>query len=368
MSSEVFFAGLKARSEKDNRTNKVGRLFEAAGLGDSISEGDLTAVKIHFGEMGGDAFISPIYVREVVERIRGSGGKPFITDTNTLYKGSRHNSVDHIETAIAHGFDYAVVLAPVIIADGLKGRNVRWVEINKKHFEKVRIAADIANADSMIVMTHFKGHEMAGFGGAIKNLAMGGGSAYGKMDQHSVRPKVNPRKCIGCGTCISICPVDAHVMEGGKVFIQKEICIGCGECITVCPQDAIGLSWASEIPPFLERMTEYAYGTTLTKPNKIGYINFVTRVSPDCDCFSWSDHPIVPDVGIMASKDPVALDKACYDLVNEQVGFKDTKLKSGWERGEDKFLGMRPEVDAKIQFRYGEELGLGTADYEIIEI
>ncbi|MGA1872992.1 MAG: DUF362 domain-containing protein, partial [Thermoplasmatota archaeon] len=308
------------------------------------------------------------YEMDIVERIRESGGKPFITDTNTLYRGTRHNSVDHIETAIAHGFDYAVVRAPVIIADGLKGRNVQWVEINAKHFQKVRIASDIYNADQLVVLTHFKGHEMAGFGGAIKNLAMGAGSAYGKMDQHSVRPKVDPKKCIGCGTCMPICPVDAHVLEGGKVFIQEDVCIGCGECITVCPQEAIGLKWDSEIPRFLERMTEYAFGATRNKVGKMGFINFVTRVSPDCDCFPWSDHPIVPDVGILASKDPVALDRACYDLVNRQRGFNDSKLKGGWEPGEDKFLGMRPKVDARIQFDYGEELGLGTQDYELIEI
>ncbi|MGA1848533.1 MAG: DUF362 domain-containing protein [Thermoplasmatota archaeon] len=368
MSSKVYFATLHARKERDNRTNKVRRLFDAAGFGDLISEKDLTAIKIHFGEMGGDAFINPIYVREVVEKVKERGGKPFITDTNTLYRGNRHNSVDHIETAIAHGFDYAVVRAPVIIADGLKGKNVRWVEINAKHFDKVRIAADIHQADSMVVMTHFKGHEMAGFGGSIKNLAMGGGSAYGKMDQHSVRPKVEKDKCIGCGTCIDICPVDAHVLEGGKVFIQKDICIGCGECITVCPQEAIGLSWASEIPPFLERMTEYAYGTSLTKKKGIAYFNFLTRISPDCDCFPWSDHPIVPDIGILASTDPVAIDRASYDLVNRQHGYRGTKLKEGFEPGEDKFLGMRPNVDAGIQFTYGEKLGLGSSDYELIEI
>jgi len=368
MSSRVYFAGLRARSKNENRTNKVGRLFRAAGFNDSITPGDLTAIKIHFGEMGGDAFINPIYVSEIVDRVRESGGKPFITDSNTLYKGSRHNSVDHIETAIAHGFDYAVVRAPVIIADGLKGKNVQWVEIKGKHFNKVRIAADIYNADSLMVMSHFKGHEMAGFGGAIKNLAMGCGSAYGKMDQHSVRPKVEPAKCIGCGTCISICPVDAHVLEAGKVFIQEDVCIGCGECITVCPQDAIGLSWDSEIPPFLERLAEYAYGATRNKLQKMGFINFVIRVSPDCDCFSWSDHPIVPDIGILASKDPVALDAACYDLVNQQPGFRDTKLKTGFKPGEDKFLGMRPNVDAKIQLNYAEELGLGTTDYKLINL
>ncbi|MFW3146427.1 MAG: DUF362 domain-containing protein [Thermoplasmatota archaeon] len=368
MSSKVYFADLHARKESDNRTNKIKRLFDAAGFGEFLSEKDLTAVKIHFGERGGDAFINPIYVRAVVDKIKENGGKPFVTDTNTLYRGKRHNSVDHIETAILHGFDFSVVGAPVIIADGLKGRNVRWVVINAKHFEKVRIAADIHTADAMIVMTHFKGHEMAGFGGAIKNLAMGGGSAYGKMDQHSVRPKVDKEKCIGCGTCIEICPVDAHVLEGCKVSIRKEICIGCGECITVCPQDAIYTSWEAEISEFLERMTEYAYGTSSTKRGKIGYINFLTRISPDCDCFPWSDHPIVPDIGILSSTDPVALDRACYDLVNQQPGYEGTKLKGGFKPGEDKFRGMRPEVDAQIQFRYGEKLGLGSQDYELIRI
>ncbi|MBN1540123.1 MAG: DUF362 domain-containing protein [Candidatus Thermoplasmatota archaeon] len=368
MASRVFFAGLRARSRNDSITSKVGRLFKAAGMDDLIEPGDLTAIKMHFGEMGGDAFINPIFVREVVDRVREAGGRPFLTDTNTLYKGSRHNSVDHLETAIAHGFAHSVVRAPIIIADGLRGRNVQWVAIDAKHFRKVRIAADIYNSDSLIVLTHFKGHETAGFGGAIKNLGMGCGSAYGKMDQHSVRPKVDPKKCIGCGTCIPVCPVEAHVLEGGKVRISKEICIGCGECITVCPQEAIGLEWSSEIPPFLERISEYAFGATRNKVGKMGFINFVTRVSPDCDCFAWSDRPIIPDVGILASTDPVAIDAACYDLVNRQPGFRDSKLRGGWEAGGDKFLGMRPKVDGRIQLRHGEELGLGTRDYELLEI
>ncbi|MEA3559733.1 MAG: DUF362 domain-containing protein, partial [Candidatus Thermoplasmatota archaeon] len=199
MSSKVFFADLKAKSEKENRTNKVRRLFDEAGFGDIISEKDLTAIKIHFGERGGDAFINPIYVRQIVEKIKEMGAKPFVTDTNTLYRGSRHNSVDHIENAIDHGFDYSVIRAPIIIADGINGKNAAWIGINKKHFEKVRIAGELFHSDSMIMMTHFKGHEMAGFGGSIKNLAMGGATAYGKMDQHSVRPKVIKRKCVGCG-------------------------------------------------------------------------------------------------------------------------------------------------------------------------
>ncbi|MFO8050994.1 MAG: DUF362 domain-containing protein [Thermoplasmatota archaeon] len=368
MSSKVYFADLRAGSEKENRSNKVRRLFEEAGLAENISEKDLCAIKVHFGERGGDAFINPIYVRQVVEKIKEKGARPFVTDSNTLYRGSRHNSVEHIENAIDHGFDYSVIRAPIIIADGLKGKNAVWVEINRKHFEKVRISGELYHSDSMVVMTHFKGHEMAGFGGSIKNIAMGGATAYGKMDQHSVRPEVIRRKCIGCGTCMEICPVGAHVLEGGKVFIKKEVCIGCGECITVCPQEAIGLDWPSEIPPFLERMTEYALGTMKAMENKVGFMNFITRVSPDCDCFPWSDSPIVPDVGILASKDPVAIDRASYDMINAQPGFQGTKLNSGFGKGEDKFRALRPDVDACIQFQYGEKIGLGSEEYELIRI
>jgi hypothetical protein len=365
MAAEVFFTDLRAKGNSTNRVTKVRKLFEAAGFGSIIKEKDLTAVKLHFGERGGDAFINPIFVRQVVEKILENGGKPFLTDSNTLYRGNRHNAVDHTINAIEHGFDYSVVKAPIIIADGLKSKDVRWVEINGKHFDKVRIAANIQQSDSMIVMSHFKGHIMGGFGGAVKNLAMGGASAYGKMDQHSVRPEVEEKKCIGCKECMQICPVDAHVYENGKVWIDKEKCIGCGECIIVCQQEAIGLDWSSEIEPFHEKMAEYAFGSVLGKEENVGYINFLTRISPECDCFSWSDYPIVPDIGIVASKDPVAIDKACYDLVNQQVGFKQSALKSGWEPGEDKFRGLKPQIDSLHTLRYAEKLGLGTMDYEL---
>ncbi|MGA1821791.1 MAG: DUF362 domain-containing protein [Thermoplasmatota archaeon] len=368
MASEVYFADLKARNTGSNKASKIGKLFDRAGFSDLIKKDDLTAVKIHFGEMGGDAFINPIFVRPVVDRIKESGGRPFLTDTNTLYKGSRHNSVDHIETAVLHGFDYAVVGAPIIIADGLTGKNLVNVKMAGKHFGSLRIAGDIHRADSMIVMSHFKGHEMAGFGGAIKNLAMGCATAYGKMDQHSARPKVAAARCIGCGECLDICPVDAPHIEGGKSFIVREKCIGCGECMTVCPADAIGLDWESEIDPFMERMVEYAYGAVDGKRDRCGYINFLLKISPDCDCFSWSDHPIVPDIGILASRDPVAIDRASYDLVNSSQGFLDTKLKKNHEPGKDKFKGMREKTNGYLQITYAEELGMGSSDYDLVRI
>ncbi len=361
-------ADLRSKGNESNTVTKVKRLFDEAGLASIISKKDLTAIKLHFGERGSDAFINPIFVRQVVEKIKEGGANPFLTDSNTLYRGDRHNAVDHLINAIENGFDFSVVKAPLIIADGLKSKDVSWIDINGKHFQKVRIAANIAQADSMITMSHFKGHIMAGFGGAIKNLAMGGASAYGKMDQHSVRPEVIEKKCIGCRMCMKICPVNAHIYENGKVHIDKEICIGCGECIIVCPQEAIGLDWSSEIVPFQERMAEYAHGTTVGKEGRIGYFNFLTRISPQCDCFSWSDYPIVPDIGILASKDPVAIDKASFDLVNQQRGFKQSSLKSGWEPGENKFKGLKPEIDAEYTLRYAEELGMGSTEYELIKI
>jgi uncharacterized Fe-S center protein len=368
LSANVYFADLRARSENENKINKIVKLFDIAGFSDIIRERDLTAIKLHFGEIGGDAFINPIFVRPVVDRVKSAGGKPFVCDTNTLYRGCRHNSVDHITTAIMHGFDYSVVGAPVIIADGLTGRNAEYVKINGKHFEKVRIASDIYHADSLVVMTHFKGHPTAGFGGSIKNLAMGCATAYGKMDQHSARPKVITAKCTGCGSCLDICPVDAPVIEGGKSFIVTEKCIGCGECITVCPAEAIGLDWDTEIEPFLERLVEHASGVIKNKKGRCGFINFLTNISPDCDCFPWSDTPIVPDIGILASLDPVAIDQASYDLVNRQPGFRDSKLKTNFLPGEDKFLGMGMKHNGMRQIEYGEAIGLGTRTYNMIGI
>jgi len=366
--SRVYFADLRARSESDNQQNKVSRLFEAAGFTSMISKGDLVAIKLHFGERGCDAHIHPAHVRKVAERIKALGGLPFATDTNTLYKGSRHNSVDHLVTALENGFDHAVLGCPVVIADGLTGKNAVNVDVGLKMIKNARIAGDIYHADSMIVMTHFKAHLMAGFGGSIKNTAMGCSTAYGKMDQHYARPHVDPNICVGCGLCTEVCPESALDVVEGKASIDRDRCIGCGECMTVCENDAIGLDWGSEIGPFNERMVEYAYAAVKDKKGKVGYINFVIHVSPDCDCVPWSDHPIVPDIGILASRDPVSLDHACYDLVNAQKGYEGSLLKSNIGPGEDKFRGLRPRTDGMHQLAYGESIGLGEMDYELVRI
>lgn len=366
--AKVYFADLRARAANKNRTAKIKKLFEAAGFADTIARGDLTAIKVHFGERGCDTHISPTYVRTVVERIKACGGKPFVTDTNTLYSGSRRNAVDHMITAVEHGFDYAVLGAPVIIADGLDSTNMVEVPIKGKHFETVKIAGDIARADSLVVLSHFKGHELAGFGGAVKNLAMGCATRAGKQDQHAVRFVVEPKKCIGCGECVNVCPVGAATMTDKKAVIDKATCIGCGECLTVCPKKAMNINWHTEIVPFMERLVEYAHGAVVGKPGRVAYLNFLTNVTPDCDCVPWSDAPIVPDIGFLASTDPVALDKACLDLVNEQAACPECKLEHGLTTGEDKFAALWKWTRGDVTFVHGEAVGLGTPRYELIRL
>jgi hypothetical protein len=304
----------------------------------------------------------------VVDKVRAYGGKPFVTDSNTLYHGSRSNAADHIETAILHGFDYSVVGAPVIIADGLKGGNKKSVEIQKKHFKNVTISGDIAAAESMIVLSHFKGHEVAGFGGAIKNLGMGCASAVGKQAQHSARPLIIEETCIGCGKCIPVCPKTAIALVNDKSSIESSKCIGCFECMTICPERAIDIDWVTEIPQFIERIVEYAVGAVHGKESRTGYMNFLTHITPDCDCVPWSDISVVPDIGILASRDPVAIDAASFDLVNSQKGNPESMLHHNYHEGADKFRGLRENTDAYRQIMYGVEVGLGSSEYELVPL
>ena len=368
MKSKVYFANLHIEEFEDNLISKIKKLFDKAEFKKLISPKDLTAVKVHFGEKGNTSFVPPWYVRAIVDKIIEAGGDPFITDTTTLYSGPRNNAVGHLNVANEHGFAHSVVNAPIMIADGLRGRDYIEVDISKKHFKSVKIATDIYHADSMIVSSHFKGHIMAGFGGAIKNLAMGCAPVAGKKEQHSVRPVVDKELCVGCGICVEVCPVQTIELIDGKSVIHSENCIGCGECIQNCPEKAITMDWETEIPEFVERMTEYAYGVLNIKKDKIGFFNFLINITPDCDCFGVSNKYIVRDIGFLASVDPVAIDKASYDLVNKQQGFEGTQLKSNLSPGEDKFKGINESTQGELQFTYGEEIGLGSQEYEIIKI
>lgn len=365
---EVFIARAGALSAKRNTASKIKALCTAAGLENMVSPGDLTAVKVHFGERGNDAFVSALHIADIVSEIRDTGAKPFLTDTNTLYLGGRRNAVDHVETAMRHGFCYPVTDCPVIIADGLKGTNSRSVEVYGKHFDTVKVAADIVAADSIVVVSHFKGHEVAGFGGALKNLGMGCASSVGKREQHTTRPFVKEDDCITCGACINACPEFCISLADKAIAIDQDHCIGCLMCMNTCPKHAIDIDWKDDGTVFVERMIEYAAGAVANKTGRALYINFLTDITPHCDCTPWNDIPIVPDIGILASRDPVALDKACYDLVNDAEGIYGSLLPDHHHGGEEKFTRVWPGTNPELQFRYAEEMGLGRAEYQLKEI
>jgi uncharacterized Fe-S center protein len=368
MATPVYFIDLKA-SPKENRMERINQLLDKVPFAKPLGKNSLVAVKVHFGEKGNTAFVRPIYLRPITDKVKAWGGKPFITDANTLYVGTRAESVSHLQTALENGFSYDTVGAPLIIADGLKGKSSLKVTINRKIFKSVSIAADIVDADALISVAHFKGHELAGFGGTIKNLGMGCASREGKLSQHSnIAPKVARKKCIGCGECVSHCAQEAISLEDEKSLINPEKCVGCGECILICPQGAIQIQWNESIPIFQKKMVEHTAGVLKGKVGRALFLSFLTDISPACDCYGHADRPIVKDIGILAATDPVALDQASVDLVNREPGNRDSALTKNFAAGEDKFRGVYPQIDWEIQLAYGEEIGLGTREYELISV
>ncbi len=365
--AKVFFTKITG-SYKENVFKRIIKLCNEAGLKDRVKERDFVAIKLHFGEMGNAAFIRPIFVREVVNEIKTLKALPFITDANTLYVGSRSNSVDHLETAIKNGFSYATVGAPLIIADGLKGKDETEIDVNLNHFSKIYVGSQIMDADAIVSMAHFKLHELSGFGGAIKNIGMGAASRRGKLAQHSnIAPKINKKRCISCGNCVKNCPATAISFDTDKkAIIDKERCIGCGECILLCPVQAVQIQWNEATPIFMKKMVEYAYGIVNEKRDKSIFINFLTNISPACDCYPFNEMPITPDIGVVVSTDIVAIDKASVDLLNLASPNKGSKVDSCGVS--DKVKCVYPEIDWEIQLKYAEEIGLGSQDYELIEI
>ncbi|MCL2324542.1 MAG: DUF362 domain-containing protein [Actinomycetia bacterium] len=358
------------RSErKRSMLERVRSLLQRAGIEQVVSPGDQVAIKVHFGEAGNTAFVSPIYTREVVRLVRELGGKPFVTDANTLYSGMRANAIDHIQCALENGFSYATIGAPIIIADGLNGHAATEVRIDGKHFDTVKLGSAAIEADAMIVISHVKGHEFAGFGGALKNVGMGLGCRSAKQRMHSgVKPQVTPDKCSNCGKCISWCAshcISTRIQADGSraSWIDQDCCIGCGECVAACTYGAIEVNWETDAGDFLERMVEHAAGALANKRDKTAFLSFITDVSPDCDCFAMSDAAIVNDIGVLAARDIVAIDQAAYDLVRQATGL-DGSLGEGLAPGEDKFQALTG-VDGAHTMAYAEVMGLGSRHYEL---
>lgn len=366
--SKVFFADMRA-SHKENLFDKISKLLTLCGLAQRVQLGDLTAVKIHFGEKGNSAFIRPIFARRVVDELKKLGAKPFLTDSSTLYPGERKEAVSALACGIENGFAYAVVNAPLIISDGLRGVTETTVPIDGELLKEVYIGTEIVEADALVALSHFKCHELTGFGGAIKNLGMGCASRKGKLVQHStVAPVVTAKHCTGCGLCIRACAHDAIRITDGVAFIDAARCAGCSRCITVCPTKAVAIQWNEAAELVMRKMAEYATGAVSNKQDKTVYLNFITQVSPACDCYGHCDAPIVNDIGICASSDPVALDQACADLINNAQGNPNSALTSGHEPGGDKFRGVWPEIPWQVQLEHAEKLGLGSRSYELVKL
>ncbi|MDI6900960.1 MAG: DUF362 domain-containing protein [Anaerosomatales bacterium] len=363
----VYFAPVRS-AKKQSMVGRAGRLLERAGLSEAVFDQDLVAVKLHFGEQGNTGFVQPIYLREIVRRVKEAGGKPFLTDANTLYRGERANAVDHLACAIHNGFGLATVDAPLIIADGLDGRDAVDVPVRGRHFESVRIGAAAVHADAMVVVTHVKGHEATGFGGAIKNVGMGLGCRSAKQRMHAdFSPEVSAEKCTACKRCVQWCPVNAIVIGPDRVAaVDYEVCYGCGECVAACPYGAIATQWKTDATMLQEKMVEHAAGALAGKDGKVVYLSFLTAISPDCDCWSFSDAPIVPDIGVLASDDIVAIEQASYDLVTAAMGL-DGSRGEGLAAGEDKFVAITG-VDGTRAIAYAEEMGLGTRAYELVTV
>lgn len=366
--SEVYFTDLRTKPGR-NMLRKLGALVKTAGFDELDLEAKFVAIKLHFGEPGNLAFIRPNYASRVAGMVKKTGGRPFLTDTNTLYTGRRSNAVDHLAAAASNGFTPLTVGCEVIIADGLKGSDYREIEINLKHTSSAKIGTVIADSDAIITLTHFKGHELTGIGGSIKNLGMGCGSRGGKLFMHSAsKPKMNSDNCTGCAMCVKSCPQEAISLTPDHLaVIDYEKCIGCGQCIAMCQYSAVVAVFNESAENAAEKIAEYAYA--VLKDRQSLHVSFITNVSPLCDCWGFNDQAIVADIGIAASRDPVALDRACADLVNQAPVVPGSLLDGrGLESGDDKFASVSPNTDWKAGLAYAEEIGLGTQAYRLVKV
>lgn len=387
MASKVYFTDLRA-SQTANLLQKLERMVKRAGMEQIDFKDKFVAIKIHFGEYGNVAYVRPNYAAVIVRMIQQLGGKPFLTDSNTLYSGSRSNAIDHIHTAMVNGFNPIACGCDVIIADGLRGKDERAIDIGGKYCPAPLIGAAIAEADIVISINHFKGHEMAGFGGAVKNLGMGSGSVAGKKDMHSTaQPKIEGEKCIGCRICekncahgavqvLDIAQENSTDMPTGRIKAQRKAvidydkCVGCGQCVAICKSEAAVMSSQESGEILNYKIAEYTKAVLKDKPNF--HISFIMNVSPECDCWGHNDAAIIPDLGMAASFDPVALDQACADLVNQAPALNTenmlTEKRACVQHDTDKFHIMHPDTNWQAGLRYSEEIGIGTREYELVKV
>ena len=370
MPSKVYFTDFCTNNGAETLPQKLARLCLTAGMDQIDFQDKFVAIKIHFGELGNLAYLRPNYAKVIVDLVKDMGGKPFLTDANTMYVGSRKNALDHLETAYLNGFTPMSTGCHVIIADGLKGTDDVAVSVEGAEYcPTARIGRAVMDADIIISLSHFKGHEEAGFGGCLKNIGMGCGSNEGKRDMHSDgRPLVDPEKCVGCGECARNCAHDGPQMQkNGIMKINWQNCMGCGRCIDCCPVKAIYHDSHEATRVLNAKIAEYTKAVVQGRPNF--HINMVLDVSPYCDCWNSNDLPIVPDIGMFASFDPVALDLACCEAVNAQCALPGSKLDKSDRKGiDDNLTANSPHTDWRSQITHGKKIGLGDDEYELIRI
>ena len=373
--AKVYFTDFRTPYGGDTMPGKLKKLIRKAGIAQLNLEGQFVAIKIHFGELGNVSYLRPNYARAVVDVVKELGGKPFLTDCNTLYPGSRKNALEHLYCAWENGFTPLTVGCPILIGDGLKGTDDIEVPVHGGEYVKnAKIGRAVMDADVIISMTHFKGHEATGFGGALKNLGMGCGSRAGKKEQHNNgKAYVQQEICRGCRRCMRECANNGLVFdpETRKMHVDKEHCVGCGRCVGACNFDAIDFEDPNSNQMLNYRIAEYAKAVVDGRPQF--HISMVMDISPNCDCHEENDAPILPDVGMFASFDPLALDQACVDacmkcepLPNSQLG--EHMRDPHFVDHHDHFTNSTPESEWQSCLSHAEKIGLGTRDYELIRL
>ena len=369
--SKVYFTDFRTKANGMSMPEKLKRLCRQAGITSIDMENKFVAIKIHFGELGNVAYLRPNYAKAVADLVKECGGKPFLTDCNTLYPGSRKNALEHISCAQENGFSEITTGCHILIADGLRGTDDVIVPVEGGVYcKEAYIGRAVMDADIVISLNHFKGHEATGFGGALKNIGMGCGSRAGKMHQHNQgKPVVNQELCKNCRRCAKECGSDAISYDSGKAFIDQEICKGCGRCIGACSFDAIHNPNGNANEILGCKIAEYTKAVVDGRPSF--HISLVCDISPNCDCHGENDAPILPDVGMFASFDPVALDQACVDACLKSAPMPNSQLsdnlaKPGWHKHNDHFLDSNPNIRWKETLEHAEKIGLGSRQYEIV--
>jgi uncharacterized Fe-S center protein len=355
MTSRVFFMPASEKESHRNLAEKTERMFLELGLESTLDRDSFVGIKIHFGEKGNTGYLKPSWLVPLIDRLKKKTSRVFLTDSNTLYIGNRSNAVEHLRLAAEHGFSVEALGVPVVIADGLIGRESGEVPLDLDRVKSAKVAAAFFHTDVLLCLSHFTGHVISGFGAAIKNLGMGCAARAGKLEQHSdVHPRINPKICKNCSICMEYCPAGAIEEKDGSARIIDERCIGCGECLVVCQAGAVKMRWDGDALRVQEKMAEYALGALRCIKKKAGFVNYLVKVTKDCDCMSRNGKVIAADLGIVGSLDPVAVDKASVDLLLEASG-RD-------------FLREANDVDWSAQLRHGEKIGLGSMDYRLEEI